>query len=156
MKKIYILTGAKNSGKSTRLMKWVEQQNNIVGIICPREKGKRELFSVLSKTFKKFEVGEKNSTTIKIGKFNFLKESFDWAESELLKSLSLKPTWVVIDEIGPLELQGRGFDTATRQLLNSPDLEQTNLLLVIRESLVDEVVLAYNLDTEKIEIVDFI
>ena len=46
MKKIYILTGAINSGKSTRLMNWATQQNNIVGIICPREKGKRELFSI--------------------------------------------------------------------------------------------------------------
>jgi len=156
MKKIFLLTGPKNSGKSTRLMNWVQQQDNVHGIVCPREKGKRELFSVSSKSFKEFEVGKNNSTTIKIGKFNFLKESFDWAETELLKSLSLKPNWVVIDEIGPLELQGRGFDKITKQLLNSPELGQTNLILVVRESIVDEVILAYNLDTEKIKIVDFI
>lgn len=156
MKKIFLLTGPRNSGKSTRLMHWILKQDNVIGIICPRDKGKRELYSVYSKTFKEFEVENENASVVKIGNYKFLNDSFNWAETELLKSISLKPKWVIIDEIGPLELRSKGFDKVIRQLINSQELKETNLILVIRESLVDEVILAYGLDTKKIKTVDFI
>ena len=99
MKKIFLLTGPKNSGKSTRLMHWVQQQTSALGIVCPRDKGKRELYSVHSKTFKEFEVDNDSSPVVKIGNYNFLQESFIWAENELLKAIEIKPQWLVIDEI---------------------------------------------------------
>ena len=70
MKKIYLLTGPKNSGKSTRLMQWSQQQNGVAGIICPRENGKRELYSIYSNTYKEFEVNDESNPVIKIGKYN--------------------------------------------------------------------------------------
>ena len=156
MKKIFLLTGPKNSGKSTRLMNWVQQKNNIIGIICLRDKGKRELYSIGSNIFKEFEVDNDSNPVVKIGNYYFLKESFGWAENELLKAREFNPQWLVIDEIGPLELQGKGFDKVIRQLLPGPELKETNLLLVIRESLVVDVIAYYNFDKNKIEIVDFI
>jgi len=156
MKKIFLLTGPKNSGKSTRLMNWIQKETNAAGIVCPRSKGKRELYSVHANNYKEFEVDNDSSPVVNIGNYNFLKESFDWAENELLKTTELKPQWLVIDEVGPLELQGKGFDKVIRQLIPRPELKETNLLLVVRESLVDEVLTYYNFDKEKIKIVDFI
>ena len=156
MKKIYILTGPKNSGKSTRLLNWVQQQINVIGIVCPREKGKRELYSIHSRSYREFEVEHESKPVVKIGKFKFLQESFDWAEQELLKSIEINPHWVVIDEIGPLELQGKGFTNVTKKLFSSPELKETKLMLVVRDSLVDEVIQYFKFEKENIEIVDFI
>ena len=156
MKKIYLLTGPKNSGKSTRLMQWIPQQKKIMGIVCPREKGKRELFSIHSGIYKKFESENENETVVKIGNYKFLKESFEWAEKELLKAREFKPQWLIIDEIGPLELQGKGFDKVIKQLLILSELSKTNLILVVRENLIDDVISNYNLGKDKIETADFI
>jgi nucleoside-triphosphatase THEP1 len=156
MKKIYLLTGPKNSGKSTRLLQWVEKQKSIIGIICPRENGKRELFSIYSNTFKEYEVDDEKRPVFKIGKYKFLKDSFDWAENELLKAWESKPQWLVIDEIGPLELQGDGFDKIVKQLLFDSNLPQSNLLIVVREDMIREVISNYNLDKWQTEIADFI
>lgn len=134
MKNIFMLTGPQNSGKSTKLMNWSQKQDNIIGIICPRDRGNRELFSIFSQTYKEFEVENESDSVQKIGKYKFLKNSFDWAEKELLKALSLKPRWIVIDEIGPLELQGKGFDKILRKLLIELELKSSNLMLVVRNS----------------------
>ena len=156
MKKIFLLTGPKNSGKSTRLMNWILHETNVTGIVCPRSKGKRELYSVHTKNYKEFEVDNDSNPVVKIGNYKFLKESFEWAEKELLKAREFKPQWLVIDEIGPLELQGQGFDKVIKQLLNLSELSETNFVLVVRENLIDDVISNYNLDADKIETADFI
>lgn len=156
MKKIFLLTGPINSGKSTRLFHWSQKQNNIAGIICLRDSGKRELYSVLSNSFQEFEVDDEIRQVLKIGKFKFLSESFEWAELELQKSIDLNPDWIVIDEVGPLELTGKGFDDAIKKLTSNHSLNKTNLILVVRDTLVDKVIKYYNWDRSSTQIVDFI
>ena len=106
--------------------------------------------------YKKFESENENETVVKIGNYKFLKESFEWAEKELLKAREFKPQWLIIDEIGPLELQGQGFDKVIKQLLILSELSETNFVLVVRENLIDDVISNYNLDADKIETADFI
>ena len=156
MKKIFLLTGAKNSGKSTRLLKWAESQKGAVGIVCLREKGKRVLYSIHSNILKEHEVNSDSEPVITVGKYYFSKKSFNWAEQEILKALEIKPTWLILDEIGPLELQGMGHDKVIKQIFSNPELSNTKLLFVIRENLVTEVISNYNIDKAKIKFVDFI
>ncbi len=156
MKKIYLLTGPKNSGKSTRLMNWALEQNNIIGIVCPRDTGKRKLYSILSNSVKEFEVDNESELFLQIGNYKFLQESFDWAGQELLRSVEIKPQWIVIDEIGPLELQGKGFDKVVRQLISKSELKGTKFMLVVRESLINDMIQHYKFEKEDIEVVDFI
>lgn len=156
MNKIFVLTGAKNSGKSTRLMKWSMYQKDVAGIICLRKNKKKKLYSIHSNQFKNHEVKTKTESVISIGQFNFSQESFDWAEQEILKALEIKPAWLILDEIGPIELQGMGHDKIIKQIFSYPELSSTKLLLVIRENLVNEVIAYYNIDRAKINIIDFI
>jgi nucleoside-triphosphatase THEP1 len=137
-------------------MQWIKHQHSVLGIICPRDKGKRELFSIHSNTFLEFEVDNEIKPVDKIGNYYFLKDSFIWAEKELLKALKIKPQWIVIDEIGPLELQGKGFDKVIKKLLFNSELPESNLLLVIRENITQDVISNYNLNMWNIEQVDFI
>ncbi len=56
MSKIYILTGPVNSGKTTKLMNWVEKKSNVGGILTPVVDGKRHLYSIASQKYKIFEL----------------------------------------------------------------------------------------------------
>jgi nucleoside-triphosphatase THEP1 len=54
-----------------------------------------------------------------------------------------KTSWLVVDEVGPLELRGEGFhNVVTDLLIKHPG----NIILVIREQLVEEVVKSFNIN----------
>jgi nucleoside-triphosphatase THEP1 len=156
MAKIYLLTGPINSGKSTRLLNWASKQKSITGIICLRENGKRILYSIYSKSYHEFETDDCQEKVLKIGRYKFLQKSFLWGEQELTNSIGARSQWIVIDEIGPLELQGKGFFRITKRLISDEELKDSNLLLVVREQLVDEVICCFNFGNDNFQFVDFI
>jgi nucleoside-triphosphatase THEP1 len=73
--------------------------------------------------------------SIAVGKFVFSKSNFDKA-IEILQSSIEKEGWVVVDEIGPLELKQEGFYTVVTALLNK---RKGKLILVVRQGLQEEV-----------------
>ena len=78
----------------------------------------------------------KNETeTIAIGRFIFSKTAFEKA-SRIIRNAKDKKGWLVIDEIGPLELRKGGFYKALSDVLKN---HAAQLLLVVREGLVDKV-----------------
>jgi nucleoside-triphosphatase THEP1 len=86
-----------------------------------------------------------NEEIITIGKYHFFAAVFQKANAILLQALDVKPQWLVIDEIGKLEMQGKGFYESVKLIIDYYIInyfEQTNfnLLLVVRDSLVNEVV----------------
>lgn len=157
MNNIYILSGPVNSGKTTRLKNWVNKQSNVAGILSPGVDGKRKLYSIASRKFMQFEVENiiDKKEIVHIGSFNFLKDSFDWAKKEIEKSLLLKPDWMIIDEVGMLELKGKGFDSALKAMLKEK-YESINFLFVIRDRLVSAVISNYGLKKKDIHYVDFL
>ena len=54
----------------------------------------------------------------------------------LLETLPLHTGWLVIDEIGPLELNGRGFCDVLKEVLS---VRRGKILLVVREGMTDQV-----------------
>ena len=89
-----------------------------------------------------------------VGRYTFSAAAFDWANKVLLEA-ALQPEikWLVIDEIGPLELQGKGLAPAFDSIMKNlrPDL---NLVLVIREKIAESIVLLYNLNRYEIRLFD--
>jgi nucleoside-triphosphatase THEP1 len=79
--------------------------------------------------------------SLNIGKYKFSISSFNEITNYTLKSLDSKPDFVVLDEIGPLELKGLGFDELLKSLLSS----DSNLILVIRNTLLEEIIQHYHL-----------
>ncbi|MEN8223600.1 MAG: nucleoside-triphosphatase [Acidobacteriota bacterium] len=136
---IYIFTGPIGSGKTTQLEKWVKTQDNAGGILMPVCNGERHLFSILSKKLVPIEIkGEAAPDEIvKVGKFSFSKKVFDYGNSEILRSIDAADT-VIIDEIGPLELSGKGFFTSLKTIFEDKKrFNVIDLVLVIREGLVE-------------------
>ncbi|MCX7798425.1 MAG: hypothetical protein N2249_07360 [Melioribacter sp.] len=140
-KKIYIVTGSKRTGKTTRLMNWVLSQKDINGILQPVVNGKRCLYHISSKTFQLLE-SDSNIDTINVGKFKFKKDVIDWANKKLIESVEGNYKWIVVDEIGLLELNGAGFDKSIKILLSRA---RANLIFVIRDQLLTKALEHYKI-----------
>lgn len=79
------------------------------------------------------EAGE--TETLSIGRFVFSAKAFQRA-IEVLRSAINTDGWLVIDEIGPMELRGEGFAGVFGEILGE---RKGKLVVVIREGLVEEV-----------------
>lgn len=149
MKKINILTGPIQSGKTTRLIAWVKYHRQCAGILSPIINKQRFIYSILSDDYRRLESIDNpimRKDTIKIGKYSFLQSTFQWARQELQAAIEKNPHYLVIDEIGPLELSGKGLEPmVTRILQKYKRTEKHHLILVVRENLLNEVISHYNL-----------
>jgi nucleoside-triphosphatase THEP1 len=146
MSSVYLLTGEIKSGKTTRLQKWAAN-NNTDGILAPVIDGKRHLTRIRSGETKLLEyTGEDKTIELtKIGNYNFLTSVFEWGRKEMYDSFLEKPEWLIVDEIGPLELRGEGLEPVVSKILNENINSEMNILLVVRKSLLETVIEHYGL-----------
>lgn len=127
---VYVLTGPIQTGKTTSLLKWTENRNDVYGIVTPIINGKRVFVDV--RTGEQFQMElleELTDNTVSVGKFVFNKTSFDKAINIIRKSIPERG-WLVVDEIGPLELKGEGFSAVLKEILQS---RRGKTLLVVRD-----------------------
>ena len=140
MKKISILTGARGQGKSTRLAEIFGEKPHIGGIITLRREGDLRDFVNLATGESWSMQGEENDQGpwLEVGRFRFSEAAFERAADKLVSAaLIQKVKLLIVDEIGPLELEEKGFAEILKILITivpGPDL-----LLVVREELVEEV-----------------
>jgi len=145
---VIIITGKINSGKTTLMKKFVDKEKRkgrsptgiiVLGIF---KKGLKTGFNVkdISKDESRLLAStEKNDPHgFLVGRFNFFKEGFEFAKKALL---NFKPKGVVfIDEVGPLELCGKGYADCLRGLLSS---DISKLYISIRRNCLKEFMRAY-------------
>lgn len=146
---IYILTGKINSGKTTAITNWIAGKNEVFGILTPKILGRR--------VFKNIETGEQfemetiadEVDILKIGRYSFSGMAFNKASLILQNGLQNPRGWLIVDEVGPLELQQKGFYKVIADIIEN---KNTNLkkLLVIRDTLVDEVMSFFGIKDYKI------
>ena len=77
-----------------------------------------------------------------IGRFHFYSKVFEKANSILLDALALNPEWLVIDEAGKLELEGKGLFDAIIKTTDAYNNKRNtgNLLITVRDSLCEEII----------------
>lgn len=143
-KEIQILSGPKQSGKTSLLLKWCKGKSDIHGILTPIENGKRVFMDVSTGEIFPMEAEENELLKITIGKHTFSLMAFSKAVNIITTAFRQSRGWLVIDEIGPLELSGKGFDEILKEILES-EKAPLKLILVIRESLKDQVIQHYHL-----------
>lgn len=150
---IYILTAPVQAGKTTALMNWAAQKENIGGILAPDADGLRRLYTLHNRQWHSFQLTEAAAKAtgpdgvINIGKFYFDASAFALAREAVAECLEHPFDWAVIDEVGKLELKGEGLEPAVRQAVahfKSPGAAG-RLLLVVREALLTEVIAHYGL-----------
>lgn len=142
---IYIFTRPIHSGKTTELLQWCNQQKNIAGVLMPDINGSRKILDLNTKEIFDIECTDAANTKepiTSVGRFHFYTAAFEKANAIVLAALNQMPDWLVIDEAGKLELNGKGFYGS---IVKAVDLYNENkvpgnLLITVRESLYNEVV----------------
>lgn len=142
---IYILTGEIHSGKTTAITSWIGRRNDVFGILSPDISGVRFFANAHTKEQFKMEAEFNESDVLQIGKYTFSKAAFEKASSIIRKGLKQSLGWLILDEIGPLELKRQGFYNVVTEVVTS---ENTTLkkLLVVRKSLVEEVISFFKIE----------
>lgn len=132
-KKIIILTGEIQTGKTTTLFNWVKTRNDSAGVLTPVKNGKRFFYSIPDAVFYDMEAAKNDSAILQVGRFTFSAAQFEKANDSILKWLS-EPQWkyLIIDEIGPLELNHqKGLWTSLVKILQM-NIDST-IILVVRK-----------------------
>ncbi|NBP68610.1 MAG: hypothetical protein EBR30_20830 [Cytophagia bacterium] len=139
--KIVILTGAIQSGKTTTLLRWCEHKR-VGGFLTPVVTGKRMLFTLPDKVYAPFEADQASEESMAVGRFYLLKSAFAEMNNRLVQQNPEQLDWLIVDEVGPLELSEKGCYAGLVHAINHCT---TPLLCVIRAGLVQQVIDKFNL-----------
>lgn len=141
---IYIFSRPIHSGKTTELLQWCNLQKNIAGILMPDIDDSRKILDLQTKEIFDIEctnVANTNKPLTSVGRFHFYTVAFEKANGIILAALNQTPGWLVIDEAGKLELEGKGFyESILKAVDHYNNAKPGNLLISVRESLCTEVV----------------
>jgi nucleoside-triphosphatase THEP1 len=146
-KKIYLYSDKIKSGKTSRLLDWTKLHTETDGILAPLINNKRHLYRIKTNETHLLECDEieKDSENLIIGNYIFRKDIFIWAQNELLNAYSSSPEWLLIDEIGFLELKNEGLEPSVTNILTEKNNCKTKIVLVVRDFLIDSVKNRYKL-----------
>jgi nucleoside-triphosphatase THEP1 len=150
---ITILTGPVKSGKTQELFKFCLRKQNADGILQPVVNGKRCLYFIGSKQLIPLEM--ECDDEIVLGDYHFSPAAFIKANKYLNSLIEQSPDLLIIDEIGQLELAGKGMEPAVSKIISLFNSQPTEkkLLLVIREKMLERAIQHYSLQKEKIQII---
>lgn len=146
---IHLLSGAIHSGKTTWLMEHFIPQHACFGIVSPVLEDGRYFYSIESGALKKMEANSHEKDIFQIGRYVFSKAAFQWSIEQIELGLKNPKDFLILDEIGPLELKGEGFAPFLKKLLSDPACVK-NILLVVREQAVTDVCAYFKLNPKEI------
>ena len=144
--KILILSAPIQSGKTTKLMSWFEKRDKVDGILAPVKNNRRHIFCIGNNQLIDLEDVTKIEDQLKIGRFTFSLNAFNQTRKYLQQIDPGETDWIIIDEIGPLELNGKGLEPALSECLNKWQRYPVNIILVVRDYLLDGVIKKYNVE----------
>lgn len=129
---IIILTGEKQSGKTSFLLECCRFNSSLAGILSPVVQGKRMFYVPAKQQYIKMEA-ETNEPAFTVGKYRFSQAGFAAATTVLLHP-SAGCQYLLVDEIGPLELEQKKGLYPYLQFVLQTKLPYT-VLFVCRKSL---------------------
>jgi nucleoside-triphosphatase THEP1 len=153
MAKMIIYSEAIHTGKTSRLLEWLKRQENTFGFLTPDVNGLREIFNLATHEQHKWQVKEANDhDVIEVGKYCFLASGFELAQQLLNAFVNQKEGLFIIDEIGKLELKGKGLEPALSQCITNfkQRKDESTLILIVRDYLLEEVIVNYELEKASI------
>ena len=149
--KVWIVTGDKNGGKTSMLYALCSRLDSegytLAGVIqvatLPNKEKTEWVLSDQGSGEIRFLMGIKQQENLrKFGRFFIDDSAFQWADEKIMAKVA-SADYITIDEVGPLELEGGGFDKTIKKLLA---LRDKTLILVIRSALLEAVLKHYNID----------
>ncbi len=149
---IYIVTGGINSGKTTKLLSLYREIKTGDGFILPK------LYigdSYAGQQIVRLSTGEGRPFSLKkdfipafwneqyrYDNYSFCREGFDFAFASICHIVDAGLSPIFIDEIGPLELEEKGFYCLLSKLLEHND----TLYISVRELLIAQVISKFSIN----------
>ena len=155
---VYIITGEQGAGKTSFLIALVQllRKNNITvgGILAEGtwDNNKRSGFHLLDlSTGQRLPLASvvKRKNWIPLGRFFFNPESISYGNTLLTGDEIQNNTTIVLDEVGPFDLQGNLWATGLHKLRNS---YSGMLILSVRKKLVTQIIRHW--DFSNVQIID--
>jgi nucleoside-triphosphatase len=138
-----LVVGEPRSGKTSWCREYIdwrrESGSSVGGILCPAiaKQEQRIGFNVIDLLtgekvpFARLSRYRSSKGGEKIGDYTISRDGILFARAAIKRAVESKCNLVVIDEVGPLELRGKGLMPAVELALASP----VNVLIVVRSSL---------------------
>jgi len=151
---IIIFSKAIHSGKTTELMRYFGSAQHVGGILMPDVDGSRKLYNIETKEYFDVECKDPSVSTrslVTIGRFYFYEDAFEKANA-IIEQAAPTNDLLIIDEVGRLEMEGKGFYQSVKNILqqdeyaNGPKL----LLLVVRDSLYKHVLAFFEIANHRL------
>jgi nucleoside-triphosphatase THEP1 len=150
--KVFVITGSQGSGKTTSLIKLTKHLKDeglsVGGIIAHgfwnnNERTGFELENI--QTGEKIILCQTNPAKgwAKFRRFYFNPEGFDFGNKVLDPANLDKTEIIVIDEVGPLELEDKGWAQAIKSLLKTTGKP---VIFVVRESLTKDIIKHFKIE----------
>ena len=141
---LVVYTGPIRSGKTTALRARFEGDPSADGLLAPDIGGRRHVLRVSTGEARPLEAAAPEDP-VTVGRFTFDRAVFAWARAGLLAACAAAPAAVVVDEVGPLELDGHGLEPAVTAAVRLGLESETCVVLVVRDTLLDRVLKAYGI-----------
>lgn len=152
---IFILSGAQGDGKTTRCLEIVNQLKikgeSVGGIVAPGfwENNIRSGFDLQNvQTNQKTPLAQRfpKDDWIKIKAYYFNPLAIHEGEGILRKAI-LENDWIILDEIGKLDIKGHLWSSVFSELIKTP---KKNWIICVRDIFVDEVIQHWRLQNVKV------
>ena len=149
--KVFIVSGAIGQGKTTEIKKIIEtlkaKDISVGGIYSPRivENGITigyDVVDIISNNRERFLRQTDVIGLNKIGRFNIFSEGHQFGINALLPSMNINNSIVIIDEVGLLELENRGWADSIHDLILASN---SDILLSVRDSYTEQVIHKWNI-----------
>lgn len=157
-KRILIITGAVNSGKTTLANKIADEFKDFgfnvkgflsKGIFSGEDKTGYKLINISTgDEYHLASINPGKKFKLRQGRLFFNEEVFETAD-KLLKHLSTDDI-ILLDEIGPLEIKEKGFYSSLKEILSSLN---NKVILIVREKLIKDILTKFNLLRNEIDII---
>ena len=153
---IYVLTGPVQGGKTTLVSEKIsllrDKGVKVMGFLCPGSfsEGKRSAFTLMDlETGGRIPMGDVNEQKgwVKFRRFFFNPEAFIQGELWIKSCFKKDPDLLVIDEVGPMELEGGGWAKTLDTLAQNSTVAQ---LWMVRQEIVQKVLIKWSIPEDQV------
>lgn len=149
---VYLISGKKNEGKTTKLKELLENRNDASGFIAEKvyDCGRVTTYNLINirtgdtcaiARLASLPLPENWGESVGHGPFKFSQSGFDWAKTLFSTAQKEGNSAFVIDELGKLELKGKGHAELIRSALSS----KSDLYISVRDVNVDEAIRVFDI-----------
>jgi len=143
---ILILHGHFLTGKTTHLKEWAATRTDVGGLLTTRfQLDHRKLYSIANAQEHRLEATQ-NETFQEVGRYRFSDKVMEWGNDYLLEQWAVpEHNFWVVDELGLLELEEKGFYRAVKHVLDNYT-GQKHLIFVVRQQKIKEIMAFFEMD----------